>query len=259
MLEDDYPEGRNERGEADRPAIRVAYIVYTPEGEGGVLSKPCVTDYLSAVEGTEIASMGMKFWDVKDELTRDRYDVFYFPGGGKSRIHAEALGREGQDRIREFVRNGGGYLGICSGAYAAACGPKPYNLGLANAKVVSSWTFSGKVDIRMEAGGGAIFTSPEYAPKTVRKIVHANGPLLDVYDRSRPGYVTIATLAGDEVTQCKQHIPLKGYPSMLYDAYGKGRVVVCSSHPELADEATGNGAMLPERIRWLARRKPADM
>ncbi|MDP6779882.1 MAG: BPL-N domain-containing protein [Candidatus Latescibacteria bacterium] len=128
VLEDDHPGGKNERGKTGTRTIRAAYIVYTPEGEGGVLSKPCVSDYLSAVEGTEIVSTGMTFWDVKSELTRDRYDVFYFPGGGKSRILAKALGKEGQDRIREFVRSGGGYLGICSGAYAAVCGPKTYNI-----------------------------------------------------------------------------------------------------------------------------------
>jgi hypothetical protein len=104
----------------------------------------------------------------------------------------------------------------------------------------------------MGEGAGEVLTSPEYAPGTVRKIVHANGPLLEPYDKSKPGYVTIATLTGDEVTKCEKHIPIKGHPSMLYGFYGKGRVVVCSSHPELGDKVTGNADMVPELMRWVA-------
>jgi hypothetical protein len=49
---------------------------------------------------------------------------------------------------------------------------------------------------------------------------------------------------------------MKGYPYLLYSFYGEGRVVLCSSHPEPADKATGSAAMVPEIVRWLAGRDP---
>ena len=43
-------------------------------------------------------------------------DVIIIPGGGGSRQYLN-LGHENHDRIRSFVENGGGAVGICAGAY----------------------------------------------------------------------------------------------------------------------------------------------
>jgi hypothetical protein len=45
-----------------------------------------------------------------------RFDVVIFPGGG-GRRQAAALGDEGRRAIRDFVRAGGGFVGICAGAF----------------------------------------------------------------------------------------------------------------------------------------------
>ncbi len=261
VLQDDYPPPQDEPTKSDTRAIRVAYIVHTAEGEGGVPCRACIAGYLSAVEGTEIVSTGIKFGDVRNELTRDRYDVFYFPGGGKSTMHAEALGKEGQDRIREFVRSGGGFLGICAGAHVGSHGPYGYCLGLANVKITATCTGDGDIEIRMEDEASKVFTLPEYLPATVRKIRHANGPLWEINDPSKPMYV-VATFTGENGTLDfrPEHVCAKpgsffaDHPCIVYDLYGKGRVVLCSSHPEIADEANGTAGMIPEIIRWLAGR-----
>ena len=46
-------------------------------------------------------------------------DVLIHPGGsgGKQGRH---LGEEGRQRIRQFVQEGGGFMGICAGAYLAS-------------------------------------------------------------------------------------------------------------------------------------------
>ncbi|MBO5647659.1 MAG: hypothetical protein J6S30_02720, partial [Kiritimatiellae bacterium] len=46
----------------------------------------------------------------------DSADVFIMPGG---RAHQEAisLGQEGRERVKSFVRGGGGYIGTCAGFY----------------------------------------------------------------------------------------------------------------------------------------------
>lgn len=50
-----------------------------------------------------------------------RFRVFY-SNGGKATSHGGSLGEEGRNRIREFVANGGSYLGSCAGAYISSKG-----------------------------------------------------------------------------------------------------------------------------------------
>jgi len=49
----------------------------------------------------------------------DDVDMICFPGGLGDASSFEFLTRENGDRIKEFVQNGGRYLGICMGAYWA--------------------------------------------------------------------------------------------------------------------------------------------
>ncbi len=48
-----------------------------------------------------------------------RFDVVIFPGGG-GRRQAAALGDGGQRAVRDYVRAGGGYVGICAGGFLAS-------------------------------------------------------------------------------------------------------------------------------------------
>ena len=53
-------------------------------------------------------------------------------GGGQGR----ALEAEGRVQVRDFVASGGGYLGICAGAYLATC-DYPWSLNILDAKVLA--------------------------------------------------------------------------------------------------------------------------
>ncbi len=44
-------------------------------------------------------------------------------GGGRASLQAQALGDDGKEKIREFLRKGGGYVGICAGALSRGIGP----------------------------------------------------------------------------------------------------------------------------------------
>src|SRR6185295_6291108 len=69
--------------------------------------------------------------DIEAE-TLGRFDVIIFPGGSAAEQLA-LLGDAGTERVRNFVQSGGGYVGICAGAYVATA---KYERGLAiiNAK-----------------------------------------------------------------------------------------------------------------------------
>ena len=49
------------------------------------------------------------------------FDVVMFTGGSGSK-QAASLGEKGREEVRRFVRGGGGYIGICAGAYLACSG-----------------------------------------------------------------------------------------------------------------------------------------
>ena len=82
----------------------------------------------------------------------DYSDLLIVPGGWASDKTA-ALGQEGRDAVREFVRSGGSYLGICGGAGFAL--DTQDGLGLVNVKRVPTAqripSFSGEIGLIPEA------------------------------------------------------------------------------------------------------------
>lgn len=48
----------------------------------------------------------------------DSFNILAFPGGDYPAYWGE-LGPEGKSKIQEFISDGGGYLGMCAGAYVA--------------------------------------------------------------------------------------------------------------------------------------------
>jgi predicted deacylase len=67
----------------------------------------------------------------------NQFDVVIFPGGSGSK-EAAAIGREGCVAVQQFVESGGGYVGICAGAFLASA-KYDWSLALVNAN-----TFTGK-------------------------------------------------------------------------------------------------------------------
>ena len=58
---------------------------------------------------------------IRGQLTTDKFDVLLIPGGFAQNT-LDALGKAGGERVRAFVRSGGGYVGICAGAYLGCKG-----------------------------------------------------------------------------------------------------------------------------------------
>jgi glutamine amidotransferase-like uncharacterized protein len=54
-----------------------------------------------------------------NDLSVDHHHVLVMPGGNMG-IYAQNLGDQGMQRIKAYVEQGGGYVGICGGAYFAA-------------------------------------------------------------------------------------------------------------------------------------------
>ena len=133
--------------EEKKPAAKIAVGVYLDKGAG-----PSANDLLRALEKFEQVSV--------TKLTAEQIragglaglDILMHPGGsgGEQGRNLEEAGRE---KIRGFVRAGGGFVGICAGAYLATA-HYPWSLNILDAKVVDTkhWKRGiGTVDIELTA------------------------------------------------------------------------------------------------------------
>ena len=76
------------------------------------------------------------------------FNVVLFPGGSGSR-QGESLGDVDRRRVREFVEQGGGYIGICAGAFLATTN-WPNALNILDAKTPSTQWKRGRGVVRMD-------------------------------------------------------------------------------------------------------------
>ena len=144
----------------------------------------------------------------KDFETADltKYDLLFFPGGG-----GYVFTEKAQQRLRDFLTNGGGYVGICAGACAAL-----------DFKLVDCNYFSFR-----ERGLAEVHLMPHpitdgYAPDRRMWLSHYNGPFIEP---SKDVQVVVMYNSGPP------------YAAIVVKSYGKGRVVVISPHPEAQSDS----------------------
>ncbi len=183
----------------------------------------CVCLYTGAgavlARGVEIAldRLAMPYRQVgEQDIRKGRLEdcsLLIVPGGYTAR-YVDALGEEGFEHIREFVAGGGGYIGICAGAYIAA----------RNVEVPGRPPGLGIIEVRNErkAGRGLrtiTIAKPEHPMvkgyEGEMDIWYQNGPMMEAGEG-------VETLAVYE----------KGSAAIVCAIYGEGKVVIFSPHPE---------------------------
>jgi glutamine amidotransferase-like uncharacterized protein len=179
--------------------------------------------------------------EIRARILRE-FDAVIFPGGSGSR-QAEGLGGDGREAVREFVRNGGGYIGICAGCYLA-CENYSWSLKILDAKTKSQkWKRGTKV---LELG----FTE-EAKPLLdleTAGVKYANGPVME--PAGSPDLPDFTTLAVFKTETAENDTPAGiqvNSPAILSGAFGKGRVVGISPHPE---QSEGLELVVPRLLRW---------
>ncbi len=223
---------------AEGPVIRVA--VYDDKGATGK-GIPCVTDIagrtadikLTRLKGADIAAGGLR-----------GYDLVLFTGGSGS-AEASGLGEKGREEVRDFVRHGGGYVGICAGAYLA-CSGFEWGLGVLNAKTVSSKWRRGQGEVRIE---GEAFGEK----LSDRGIRYSNGPIIKADVRKDlPGFETLIAFRTELAENDTPVGVMVNAPAMVRATYGLGRVFTSSPHPE---QTAGLEPLVEKAMRWVARTK----
>ncbi|MFM7207047.1 MAG: BPL-N domain-containing protein [Planctomycetaceae bacterium] len=174
----------------------------------------------------------------------DGFDVLIMPGGSGSK-QAERLQESGREAVRDFVRAGGGYVGICAGSYLASSHYE-WSLGLINARVWdrAHWDRGGgEVCLRMTDPGAELLGSSGTVP------VHYNqGPLLVPDDEAHlPGYQVLASFETEVATKGAQPGSMAGTHAIVRSLYGAGRVICYSPHPEVTG---GPNDLIASGVRW---------
>jgi glutamine amidotransferase-like uncharacterized protein len=222
-------------------AIRVAIF-----SDAGVTKKGVtqVERCLPESQGFEVKTINAE--QIRDGTLKDFAVLIH--GGGSASKQGETLGKKGRDAVKKFVADGGGFIGICAGAYLASAQYK-WSLGVLDAEVIDGahWARGeGDVNLRLTSAGRKALERE----KESCTIHFENGPLLgpgkkdDIED-----YEPLATF---ESEMRKNDAPLgimKGTTAIARGKFGKGRVVCFSPHPE---KTPGREAFLQSAVRWAA-------
>lgn len=174
------------------------------------------------------------------------YDIVIF-GGGSGSKEAEAIGETGRQAVQEFVANGGGYIGICAGAYLATSG-YPWSLGLVNAKTVSPKWRRGRASIKLELTATGQTILGQRAGEF--DCLYANGPI--VAPDTKPNLPAFETLAYYRTEVSSNGAPvgvMLNSPAIFTGQYQQGRVVCVGPHPE---QTPGLQDFVPNAILWAA-------
>jgi putative intracellular protease/amidase len=177
------------------------------------------------------------------------FDVLIQPGGRGS-YQAKQLGEEGCDSIRQFVARGGGYVGICAGAYLASSF-YPWSLNLLNAYVMDRehWNRgNGKVMLAWTREGREFFGFDDKETE----VQYNQGPLLVPGENDKlPPYTELARYNTEIAENGAPFGVMLGKTAIAIGKYQNGRAAAISPHPEKSE---GLRKLVEQLILWSAAR-----
>lgn len=173
------------------------------------------------------------------------FDVVIFAGGSGSQ-EAKAIGEDGRAAVEKFIGNGGGYVGICAGAYLATAG-YAWSLHVINAKTLSPKWQRGKAVLKLEvtAAGEKILGG-----ETNIDCLYHQGPVVGPANAPElPPYEVLAWFRSEVASNDTPKGIQINSPAIFAGTYKKGRVVCISPHPE---QTAGLEYIAPHAVNWVA-------
>ena len=236
------------------PAADKVTRVAVYQGPGAGPSRTNLLEVLAAAKGAP----GLQVSDINPEAIRNgelkQFDVLIHPGGSGGG-QAKALEAEGREVVRDFVRKGGGFVGICAGAYLAT-DEYDWSLGLIEARVVDRQHWArGKGSVEVELSPTARDFFGTGAGNLA--IYYGQGPLLSRREWDNPEAPEYESLGIYRTGIAEKGAPegiMPGTSAIVRATFEKGRVFVFSPHPEMTE---GLGHMVARAAQWTAKREPA--
>ncbi len=148
------------------------------------------------------------------------YDLLMMPGGSGGSVYLNTISKS---VIQNFVKNGGGYMGICAGAYSAAAHTDGYynGWGIAPHVYAKAVNYEGKTTMTITSTGAQVLKR-----SGTITLAHYNGAAMYL---KTSGAKIFGTYADSKTGY-------KGYADIIGDFYGNGRTVLIGSHPELSPQ-----------------------
>jgi glutamine amidotransferase-like uncharacterized protein/4-amino-4-deoxy-L-arabinose transferase-like glycosyltransferase len=196
-----------------------------------------ITEILNLNSGFQTSSLNA------EEIRQGKlssFDVVLFPGGSGTATK-KLLGDEGLNQVIKFVQAGGGYVGICGGAYLASGG---YGLEFIDTKasledVVENDTVIsmadrglGFVKVKMNRIGCNLFKNiPKHS-----QILFSGGPVFTRLIGQRSNVIVLASYESEIYKYESQKGSMINSPAIIADFIGKGLCILISPHPEDSEE-----------------------
>ena len=219
--------------------LRIAIYQGPGSGDQGVVN---VTARCRQLPGSAVTTLSPAEMGTRD---LSAFDIVVFSGGSGSG-QSKAIGEAGRRNVRQFVERGGGYLGICAGAYLA-CAGFDWGLGILNARTVSNkWQRGrGTMQIQLVDAGRPLFGDVE-RPFSIR---YANGPIIQPLNRPELPPYRVAALFRTEIANNGSPVGVMvNSPAVVYSTFGTGRVLTISPHSE---DTPGLENFVPRALAWL--------
>ncbi len=181
------------------------------------------------------------------------YKAIIVPGGF-SYYYNYWISKAGKERIRSFVNNGGGYLGICAGAFFAVDKvvwedvayddtsyqnsygeSSAFDLNLVSATgtgpitAIADWNTAHWNMTTIDFSGSSIVSKYKTAPFS-EDIIYIGGPYFSNFGTS-----TVKVLATYQSN---------AKPAVITANYGSGTVVLFGPHPEIEEDSVRDGVVL---------------
>lgn len=187
---------------------------------------------------------------VDDEMIRQGVlkdtDILVVPGGRSVQM-AKELGEEGRSAIRDFVANGGGYIGTCAGS-CLVMEPASHHPDMIHLLPYRSLGARGHADLMVAFNENAKRFGITAKRERIR---YAVGPVFEPSESVEGAdVVTIATYDSNiESQSTKARETMVGKPAAVAGTYKKGRIVVFTVHPEYDPD---DHQMLKEAFGYLS-------
>ena len=177
------------------------------------------------------------------------FDVVFFPGGTASG-ERKSLGDEGWKQLWSFLENGGGYVGTCAGAYMALVNEERKEGRLIDGELQEGEWERGEAILEIELTDEGRKILGDYPGRL--RVAYQNGPVFHPANYKELAPYTVLAYFRTEIAE--NNAP-KGVqidsPAIAAGAYGKGRVVVVSPHPELTPNLH---VFVPKIARYAANK-----
>ena len=219
--------GSGKCGQApQKKKVRVGlYVDYGASGNG-VFHLASLIEHSPQTELVTLLASDIRAGKLKE------IDILVMPGGGSTK-QCVTIGLEHHDKIRDFLRNGGCYVGTCAGMFNVLQIHKRLQLlPFSRYGGAGGYTSYATIDITSE-GAKILGIKPG-----LRQSRYSGGPVAyAVKDAKCEGKgIALATYKSAVCKNPKHVGKFIGSVAWVYGTFGKGKVVATSFHPEYSVE-----------------------